>query len=215
MARSLTSRVKDYLDKEEYDQVEEICKQYYEQNHQDIRSLLEIGDIFMSIRRISRALPYLKQAEEIDPNHPDVLGLLGQGHCALMNYFDAKNYASLSLDRDPNNLNGLYCLGLIHIVEKQYPLAEKTFTQIINNHGNVPRVLLERASVRKQLDRKHEAISDCSQAIKSNPNFLPALSLRAGLYQDIGRVDLAQLDYETLSSSISRVKVNVVKKNGK
>ncbi|KAI4877602.1 hypothetical protein NFI96_027356 [Prochilodus magdalenae] len=53
-----------------------------------------------------------------------------------------------------------------------------------------------RAAARLHLDKKEEAISDCSRAIELNPNYVRAILRRAELYEKTEKLDEALEDYK-------------------
>ncbi|KAG9265720.1 tetratricopeptide repeat protein 1 [Astyanax mexicanus] len=55
-----------------------------------------------------------------------------------------------------------------------------------------------RAAARLHLDKKEEAISDCSKAIELNPNYLRAILRRAELYEKTEKLDEALEDYKNV-----------------
>ncbi|XP_072518881.1 tetratricopeptide repeat protein 1 [Salminus brasiliensis] len=55
-----------------------------------------------------------------------------------------------------------------------------------------------RAAARLHLDKKEEAISDCSKAIELNPNYVRAILRRAELYEKTEKLDEALEDYKNL-----------------
>lgn len=55
-----------------------------------------------------------------------------------------------------------------------------------------------RAAARLHLDKKEEAISDCSKAIELNPNYVRAILRRAELYEKTEKLDEALEDYKNV-----------------
>ncbi|XP_064422807.1 tetratricopeptide repeat protein 1 [Latimeria chalumnae] len=55
-----------------------------------------------------------------------------------------------------------------------------------------------RAAARMKMDKKEDAISDCTKAIKLNPNYIRAILRRAELYEKTDKLDEALEDYKTV-----------------
>ncbi|XP_036404149.1 tetratricopeptide repeat protein 1 [Megalops cyprinoides] len=55
-----------------------------------------------------------------------------------------------------------------------------------------------RAAARLHLDKKEEAIADCSKAIELNPNYIRAILRRAELYEKTDKLDEALEDYKAV-----------------
>ncbi|XP_041078590.1 tetratricopeptide repeat protein 1-like [Polyodon spathula] len=55
-----------------------------------------------------------------------------------------------------------------------------------------------RAAARMKMDKKEEAISDCTKAIELNPNYIRAILRRAELHEKTEKLDEALDDYKTI-----------------
>uniref|UniRef100_A0A171AF55 Dnaj homolog subfamily c member 7 n=1 Tax=Triatoma infestans TaxID=30076 RepID=A0A171AF55_TRIIF len=77
-----------------------------------------------------------------------------------------------------------------------YNLYSEALSIDPNNTSTNAKLYFNRATVSSKLGRLNEAISDCSSALKLDPNYLKALLRRAKCYMELQQYEEAIKDYE-------------------
>ena len=162
--------------------------------------LIELGMVLISVRRPSEAISVLEYVKTLDQQNPDIHGYLGQAHYFQGNIVQARESIRESLAVDPNNVPALNGLGMLEIDQGNYQEAEQALTRIIDTSSPYPPILVERAVARAHLEKFTEALNDLDRALRIDSTFVSALQSRAGIYDMMGKKDLADHDRQKLSS---------------
>lgn len=162
--------------------------------------LLELGMILVAARRPSDALTALKQAETMDPDDANVKGYIGQAHYFNQDYTLARKSFQQAITLDRDNIPALNGLGLLEIELENYATAENVLTQLLDKQGPLAPILTERAYARAKQGKTLDAITDCTLALETEPDYVVALQSRANLYASLGEHDLAWADQAALAS---------------
>lgn len=75
-----------------------------------------------------------------------------------------------------------------------YTTALKTCPLSYTNERSV--MFSNRAACKVKLEKKDEAVMDCSKALELNPNYLKAVLRRAQLYREMEKLDESLVDYQ-------------------
>lgn len=189
----------------------------------DPRALLSAGEVaWRYLNDEKRALTLYNMAAREDPGNPyGIMGqafvhvLKGRAHAKnLLKSEDAqkklKAAARKALDLcreaiqrgrflwEPHYVAGTICgdLDLKGCGYKDLNAAYNHFSEALNREPNLPELWLNRAMIAERLNRKSEVLSDYNNALRLQPDFLPALIGRGAMLIEHGRPEEALKDLD-------------------
>jgi tetratricopeptide (TPR) repeat protein len=106
-------------------------------------------------------------------------------------YDGAINAIKGYLKYNDKDINNLITLGDVYVLKGDYAQARATFQKIVNLAPKDPRGYFHLAILSIKTKKPDEALKYANQALQRRPDFLPALQLIVGIYQDQKHPDLA------------------------
>ncbi|MBF0631721.1 MAG: tetratricopeptide repeat protein [Magnetococcales bacterium] len=166
----------------------------------EFHAYLAKGQAYMERKKPQQALLALRQAQQIDPNHPDLLttialaySQLGQSQAAL----EALNQAHEIRPGDPGILHNL---GVAHLQEGNLDQAQSTLLKVTATPGfNDPvSAWYNLAIVYQKKDQPEEMVHAFKTALRADPSHLPSHRALAVFYQKSGQPDQERLHLEKI-----------------
>ena len=158
---------------------------------------LEAARLFSRTGDNQSALKYAREAITLNPEDPLAHFLTAWLSGAEDDRETAEKEYLKVLELDPGNTETLYWLGALYFDSRRHREAEKFFKRLTVADPS-PVSFYHLGNFYLRLDRKEEAITALSTAIKKDPDFADALDDLAGLYEAAGRPKLAERTYRRL-----------------
>jgi len=140
----------------------------------------------LDLGRPSAALPYLKRAEELDPNQPAPLLALGRTYLALRDYQRANEKYAQAAALDANLAEAWYGVGITN-----RSLAEEILNRAARTGANKPQA---QQKARDLLDKAQQALTRAMELEPSSPRTHLIL---AESFADSGKFSDAIREYQT------------------
>jgi len=124
-------------------------------------------------------------AGKIDANRADQLTYVAMAARAIKSWQDANNTFQDAAAKDPTFLLANLEWGELFLSKYNTDEATKCFQEVLKNNRNLPRALVGLANVRVEAAYDVAAATKLAdQALKANPKYVPALTLKARLALD-------------------------------
>ncbi len=118
-------------------------------NPNDVKSMIELGNLYYDAARFRDAADYYGRALDLDPQNADVRTDRGTSYWNLGQADAAIGEFQKALEVDPSHAQTLYNLGVVYLSGKNNPAeARKAWEKLLATNPNYP----ERAKVQQQLD---------------------------------------------------------------
>jgi protein O-GlcNAc transferase len=160
----------------------------------DARLRVELGAVLMKTGRLTDSIATLQEALRLAPhNLPAELGL-AQAYRAVHNYDEAKRVLNLAIKEHPNSAEPLAAMGDFEIQQQTYDVAIGHLTASLSlAPSNVETRNLLAAAYKARGDLA-SALAELQKVLARDPHNALAHFLRAEIYSDQNRDDLALLD---------------------
>ena len=145
-------------------------KEKIETNYSDIKSINDLGAIYLKLGKYDQAIKQFQKALEVDPGYTMGPFLFGDV------YTDEKNYQSkINEFKDVIKINREYArahnyLGLTHLKEKNYSSAENSLLESIKINPKYAKAHNNLGVLYEEMGETAKAIESYQMAQKADPN---------------------------------------------
>ena len=174
---------------------------YYEQAIQSQKDLAEaysgLGNISTKWRRYDDAVAYYTASL----NYKQDSATLSNRCIAyrfLAKYTEAEKDCSLSIQLNPNNINGYVALAMLQLDEKKLPAARETINEALMINQNSADLHYTSAQIYTAESNLDKAIEEFSNCINIDSKALTCYWERGFDYYMNGKVDLAKADMSSI-----------------
>lgn len=158
---------------------------------QDARTWLFLARAHLVNKENEQAKENAKKALQIKPDFQDARKFLYGMYLQEKDYDGAINTIQGYLRANEKDINNLVALGNVYVLKGDDAQARATFQKIINLEPKNPQGYIQLAILNLRGKKIPEALKYADQALQADPNFIPALQLMAGVYQDQKQPDKA------------------------
>jgi tetratricopeptide (TPR) repeat protein len=142
-----------------------------EQDRSEIRGLLGLGRIALSLGRLKEGERLLDEADRLRPGHPDVVALRGMVHEAQGDYVQAEEAYARAANGNPRSFVAQFNLGRMLAFRKDYASAIRHLTQAVRIEPNQPMAHYSLGVCYKELGKGPEAIRAFAKVLEKSPLF--------------------------------------------
>jgi tetratricopeptide (TPR) repeat protein len=96
------------------------------------------------------------------------------------------------LRNNDKDIFNLIALGNVYTLKGDYPLAQETFQKVINLEPKKPEGYFQLGLLKKEQKQPDQALKFFDQALAREPNFLPALQQKVGIFLEKKQMDKAE-----------------------
>jgi tetratricopeptide (TPR) repeat protein len=158
----------------------------------------DLGLYFYEQGLYDLSLMHYRKAVEIDPGFPEAYFGIGLLFYSLGDDENAIRYYRQSLEHDPGDADTRNNLGLIYYRRDQLDLAETEIQEAIRLQPNFPDACYNLGLVRYRQENLEAAVTCFLQALSQDPDYHRARFNLGVAYFDLGRLDLAEQQWEIL-----------------
>jgi len=144
------------------------------------------GQAYFDAGNFTKASIEFRNALQISPKDVSARLMAGRAAEKLGRIRAAAGLYQSVIDDQPNNLDARIDLGRLMIVGGAVDKGLKIIEPALASHPDDPRLLILRATARLRQKDSAGALADTERALKLDPSYRDAITLRAGLYQNAG-----------------------------
>jgi len=162
--------------------------------------LAGIGEIYYLARNDARALQFVEQAKEIDPDYPDSYKVEGMVYLReMLTQKDAKKKALDALksysDRKPSDPYGYLQRFDIFLKDSNFEQAAEELNRVFEVSPRYPELHYRRAQLYSLMGRTKDALSELDEELKLNPRLVKALVEQGNIYVRANALDDAMKSF--------------------
>ncbi|MFA4902022.1 MAG: tetratricopeptide repeat protein [Desulfobaccales bacterium] len=158
---------------------------------QDARTWLLLARAHLVNKENEQAKENAKKALQIKPDFQDARKFLYGMYLQDKDYDGAINTIQGYLRANEKDIANLVALGNVYTLKGDEAQAKATFQKIITLEPKNPQGNFQLAILSLRTKKIPEALKYAEKALQQDPNFIPALQLMAGIYQDQKQLDKA------------------------
>jgi len=196
----------------ELDRAARIFKEIIQKNERDFSAQMHLGDIYLLKEEYELALQSYEKAEGIAPHHPGLNIRLANSLFNLRRFEEAIPRYQEFLKACPEDVYGLFYLGLAYAHCGRNQDSLETFGKAIQLDPNLPEVHNNMGILLKREGRLREAEEAYKKATRCNSQYLEAYFNLANLYYETGRYSEAIQGYEQvlkINPNFSQAQANI------
>ncbi len=173
-------------------------------NPDDAEALIHRGWLSLSERRLTEAISDLDHLRRLQPDYPDLDGLLGQAFQDMGNLAAALACSSRDLERAPEDQDVRLERGILALALGLNQRAADDFDRVITADPTNDPARYLRARALNRMGRYRQALTDLDALITGNPKDFAPYQLRSAAHEALDEHELARLDREKAHSLLPR-----------
>ena len=150
---------------------------------------------------ILKAIKYLEESTELEPNAAYTLGALGISYSFMFEYDKADKVFQKYLDLRPNDISANYSLGLIYNKLKQYDKAEIIFEKLVKVHPDRLLIMEQLAKTYSYNEKNNKALALIDEIIASEQGEAQGYFDKGVYYSRLSQPDSAVYYYKKSKES--------------
>lgn len=176
------------LRKEQYDRAHKFLKRAVELSPEDADIRMQYGVLLMEMSEFELSMEALREAQELDPDKPDLLFYLAEAHAHLGIFLEARNFAKRYIEKEPH---GEYAAEALEIID----FAEQEDWQLFgdDNEAQDSESYYQQEKSRKLMEQGDfaGAIALLESVIEEKPDFWGAYNHLSLAYFYVGETEMA------------------------
>lgn len=117
----------------------EALKQQAAKDPKDVKSRIELGNMYFEVRKLEQAIDWYKQALAIEPNNVDVRADLAKAYLSSNQTDEAEAELQKSLSTNSNHVESLIILGFLKLsARNDKEGARQLWEKVINMNPDLP-----------------------------------------------------------------------------
>jgi tetratricopeptide (TPR) repeat protein len=158
--------------------------------------LVGIAELYYFAHDDSKALQFVAQAKELDPEYPETYKIEGQVYLrAMVSKRDLKNKALDAFkaysDRKPSDPSGYIQRFELLLKESEFQKASEELNRVFEVSPRYPELHYRRARLYIRMGRSKDALHELSEELKINPRFVKSWVEQGNIYLRANNLDLA------------------------
>lgn len=183
---------------QEYEPAVELLQRAVALEGTNLSARYRLSQAYSKLGRIDEAVAELTTILEVDAKHAIPFVVRGYHYLMLGQYESAGKDFESGIALDPNDIQGLRGLALVHEMQGDRKAAVKMLDEALRLDPSNEECLLDRSRMSMSNYDLQGAEKDLNQVIQSSPDLLPALFSRAQLNIQLGRMDQALSDLDAI-----------------